>query len=65
MTWRNAVLTLPEAARELRRHPELIRQWLNVGRIRGEKVGGRWFVTRGELKRFRQAEPERRRGRER
>jgi excisionase family DNA binding protein len=53
--------TAIEAARRLRRHPEVVRRWLREGRIRGEKFGRDWTVTARELERFRRQEPERRR----
>jgi hypothetical protein len=60
MDWRNT-LTLSQAARRLRRHPELVRQWLSAGRLAGRKVAGRWFISVEDLRKFREREPERRR----
>lgn len=57
------IVPLQQVARRLRRHPELVRQWVVTGRLRGQKLAGRWFVTSGDLARFEKRQPERRRRR--
>jgi len=54
-------LTVAEASRRLRRHPELVRRWLREGRLRGEQYGREWLIAEREIERFTRAEPERRR----
>jgi hypothetical protein len=53
-------LTLAEAAALLRRHPELVRQWLAGGRLVGRKRAGAWFVNTREVRQFMRHEPLRR-----
>lgn len=57
-------LSVPEAAKRLGRHPEMVRIWLRNGRIRGEKFGagkgGVWMISERELARFLKTQPERR-----
>ena len=58
------LLSVPEAAKKLGRHPEMVRIWLRDGRIRGEKFGkgkgGVWMISEREIARFLKDEPERR-----
>ncbi len=54
-------LTVPEAARRLRRNPELVRRWLREGRLRGEQFGREWLIAPSELERFAAKQPRRRR----
>lgn len=53
-------LTVEEAARRLDRHPELVRQWLREGRLKGERFGHMWSVSERELMRFLRVEPRKR-----
>ena len=53
-------LTVRDAARKLRRNPELIRRWLREGRLRGQQFGREWLIAPSELDRFAKAEPMRR-----
>lgn len=43
------MLTVPEAARRVGRHPETIRRWIHSGRLRSQKVGTQHLVDEGEL----------------
>jgi excisionase family DNA binding protein len=58
------LLTVPQAAEKLGRHPEMLRIWLRDGRIRGEKFGegkgGVWMIREREIARFLKNEPGRR-----
>ncbi|HAF10380.1 MAG TPA: DNA-binding protein [Chloroflexi bacterium] len=60
-------LTVDQAARRLKRNPNLVRRWLRDGRLRGENIGngkgGVWVITERELERFARNEPERRKRR--
>ena len=55
-----ALMTVAEVAKALRRHPEVIRDWIRADRLHGVKVGRDWVVSKSELARFRKDEPERR-----
>lgn len=43
------MLTVPEAARRLRRNPETVRRWIREGRLRATKVGTQHFVEEDDL----------------
>jgi excisionase family DNA binding protein len=43
------MLTVPEAARRVGRHPETIRRWIRQGRLRSEKVGTQHVVREEDL----------------
>ncbi len=43
------MLTVPEAARRLRRNPETVRRWIREGRLRSTKVGTQHFVEEADL----------------
>lgn len=53
-------LTVGDVAKRLRRHPEVVREWLRDGRLRGERMGHSWLITERELERFSHNPPERR-----
>lgn len=36
----------------LRTTPQTIRKYLNEGRLKGNKIGGKWLVTEEALKKF-------------
>lgn len=59
------LLSVPQAAKRLGRHPEMVRIWLRGGRLKGEKFGvgkgGVWMISEREITRFLKTEPERRR----
>ena len=43
------MLTVPEAARRLRRNPETVRRWIREGRLRSTKVGTQHFLDESDL----------------
>jgi len=42
-------IRIPEAAKRLGIHEESLRRLLRIGTLRGRKIGGQWFIDRGEL----------------
>jgi excisionase family DNA binding protein len=46
------VLTIEEAAEELRVQPKTVREWLRTGRLEGIKAGRLWRIRREEWERF-------------
>jgi excisionase family DNA binding protein len=46
------VLTIEEAAEELRVQPKTVREWLRTGRLEGIKAGRLWRIRREEWDRF-------------
>jgi excisionase family DNA binding protein len=43
------VITVPEAARRVGRHPEPIRRWIRCGRLRSVRVGTRHLVHEDDV----------------
>ena len=43
------MLTVPEAARRVRRDPETIRRWIRAGRLRAKKVGTQHVIEESDL----------------
>lgn len=43
------MLTIPEAARRVRRNPETIRRWIRSGRLAAERVGTQYLVDEAAL----------------
>ena len=43
------MLTVPEAARRMRRDPETIRRWIRAGRLRAKKVGTQHVIEESDL----------------
>jgi excisionase family DNA binding protein len=43
------MLTVPEAARRIRRNPETVRRWIREGRLRCTKVGTQYLVEEADL----------------
>jgi len=43
------VITVPEAARRARRHPETIRRWIREGKLRSTKVGTQHTIEERDL----------------
>ena len=39
LLYATAMLTVPEAARRIGRHPETVRRWIREGKLRSRKVG--------------------------
>ena len=44
-------LTVPEAAKLLDYHPDHLGRLLRAGRVKGERVGGRWLIDPAEVDR--------------
>ena len=47
------MLTVPEAARRLRRNPETVRRWIREGRLRSTKVGTQHLIEETDLDQLR------------
>lgn len=43
------MLTVPEAARRVRRNPETVRRWIRAGRLRSQRVGTQHLIDEAEL----------------
>jgi excisionase family DNA binding protein len=43
------MITVPEAARRVRRNPETIRRWIRSGRLTSQRVGTQHLVDEAEL----------------
>ena len=43
------MLTVPEAARRLRRNPETVRRWIREGKLRASKVGTQHVIEEEAL----------------
>lgn len=43
------MMTVPDAARRIRRNPETIRRWIREGRLRSRKVGTQHVVEEEDL----------------
>ena len=43
------MLTVPEAARRVRRNPETVRRWIREGRLRAHKVGTQHVIDEADL----------------
>ena len=43
------MITVPEAARRLRRNPETVRRWIREGKLRSTKVGTQHLVDEDDL----------------
>ena len=46
------MITVPEAARRLRRNPETIRRWIREGKLRSTRVGTQHMLDEQDLDRF-------------
>lgn len=46
------MITVPEAARRLRKNPETIRRWIREGRLRSRRVGTQHMLEEGDLASF-------------
>lgn len=49
------MLTVPEVVELLRVHPQTIREWLRVGKIKGVRLGGTkvgWRIPESEIQRL-------------
>ncbi len=47
------MLTVPEAARRLRRNPETVRRWIREGKLRSTKVGTQHLLEEADLDQLR------------
>jgi len=43
------MLTVPQAARRVKRDPETIRRWIRAGRLRAKKVGTQHVIEEADL----------------
>ena len=43
------MLTVPQAARRVRRDPETIRRWIRSGRLRAQKIGTQHVIEEDDL----------------
>lgn len=43
------LITVPEAARRVGRHPETVRRWIRSGRLRSERVGTQHLLREEEV----------------
>jgi len=43
------MITVPEAARRLRRNPETVRRWIREGRLRSTKIGTQHLLDEADL----------------
>lgn len=43
------MITVPEAARRVGRHPETVRRWIREGRLRARKIGTQHVIEENEL----------------
>lgn len=44
--------SVEDLAKELDMSPRTVRLMLNDGRLKGRKLGGRWYVSEGQLRDF-------------
>lgn len=43
------MLTVPEAARRIKRDPETVRRWIRSGRLKATRVGTQHMIDDGDL----------------
>lgn len=46
------MLTVPEAARRIRRDPETVRRWIRSGRLKATKIGTQHLIDEEDLARL-------------
>jgi len=46
------LLSVGDAARRLERSTEQVRRYLREGRLKGQRIGGQWFIERATLDHF-------------
>lgn len=44
--------TIKELSEKLELHPITLRSYIRNGKLKGQKVGGRWMITEESLKQF-------------
>jgi excisionase family DNA binding protein len=49
LSYATSMLTVPEAARRMRRDPETIRRWIRSGRLRSRRVGTQHVIDESDL----------------
>jgi excisionase family DNA binding protein len=47
------MLTVPEAARKVRKNPETVRRWIREGKLRSTRIGTQHLVDEADLDQFR------------
>jgi len=47
-----SLLSVSDAARRLERSTEQVRRYLREGRLKGQRIGGQWFIDRSTLDHF-------------
>ncbi len=47
-----ALVSVGDAARHLKRSTEQVRRYLREGRLDGRRIGGQWFIDRAALDQF-------------
>ena len=52
------MLTVPEAARRVRRNPETVRRWIREGKLRSHKVGTQHMIEEHDLDELVSDEPD-------
>jgi excisionase family DNA binding protein len=53
LSYTTIMLTVPEAARRLRKNPETVRRWIREGKLRSTRVGTQHLVEEVDLEQFR------------
>jgi excisionase family DNA binding protein len=48
----STLLSVADAARRLNRSTEQVRRYLREGRLKGQRLGGQWFINRAVLDAF-------------
>jgi len=43
------MLTVPQAAKRVRRDPETVRRWIRAGRLRSKKIGTQHVIDEADL----------------
>jgi excisionase family DNA binding protein len=43
------MITVPEAAKRVRRDPETVRRWIRTGRLRARKIGTQHVIEEADL----------------
>lgn len=50
------MITVPEAAKRVRKDPETIRRWIRTGRLRARKIGTQHVIEESDLEPFLESE---------
>ncbi len=46
------VISADEVAKAFKVHPVTIRRYFRIGKMKGQKVGGRWYISKENFKDF-------------